>query len=131
MLNRQWGLALSACAEKRDLLRYGIGRGQCVSYDLLAKEFGDDDALREFLSPPVQQELAGTGTVIDPSLRIRDPGQRNTCRCIVSKDIGQYSTCMHLCAYCYANTSPASVRRNYARYCEERDRGIFHDAITE
>ena len=27
VLNRQWGLALSVCAEKRDLLRYGIGRG--------------------------------------------------------------------------------------------------------
>ena len=130
-LNRQWGLSLSACAEHRDLLGYGIGRGQCISCDLLTREFGDDDALMEFLSPPGQQELAGTGTATDVSRPLKDPGQRNTCRCIVSKDIGQYSTCMHLCAYCYANTSPASVRRNYTQYCGERDRGIFHDAITE
>ncbi len=131
LLNRQWGLSVSACAERRDLSGYGICRGQCISYDLLATEFSDDDALMEFLSPPGQKELTGTGTTKDPSLRIRDPGQRNTCRCIVSKDIGQYSTCMHLCAYCYANTSLARVRRNYMQYCGERDRGIFHDAITE
>lgn len=130
-LNRQWGIAISACAEHRDLSGYGIGRGQCISYYLLAKEFSDDDALMGFLSPPGQQTLAGTDRATDPSLRIRDPGQRSTCRCIVSKDIGQYSTCMHLCAYCYANTSPASVRRNYTRYCEEKDHGFFHDAITE
>ncbi len=67
----------------------------------------------------------------DPWRRLKDPGQRNTCRCIVSKDIGQYSTCMHLCVYCYANTSPHRARRNYARYVADRDRGIFHDAITE
>ena len=130
-LNRQWGLSVSACAERRDLSGYGISRGQCISYDLLAKEFSDDDALMDFLSPKGQQTLTGSGTTMDPSRLLKDPGQRSTCRCIVSKDIGQYSTCMHLCAYCYANTSPASVRRNYARYCEERDRGIFHDAITE
>jgi hypothetical protein len=130
-LNRQWGLNLSACAEHRDLSVCGIGKGQCISYDLLAKEFSDDEALMEFLSPHGQQEIAGSGAATDPSLRIRDPGQRNTCRCIVSKDIGQYSTCMHLCAYCYANASPASVRRNYTRYSEEKDRGSFHDAITE
>lgn len=130
-LNKKWGLSLSGCAERRDLSGYGIDRGQCISYDLMIKEFGDDAALMDFFSPTGQQELAGTRSSTDLSRFLKDPGQRSTCRCIVSKDIGQYSTCMHLCAYCYANTSPASVRRNYARYCEEKDRGIFHDAITE
>jgi hypothetical protein len=130
-LNRGWGLSITACAERRDLSGYGIGDGHCISCDLLTKEFRDDNALMDFLSSPGQQELTGTGIARDPSRHLKDPGQRSTCRCIVSKDIGQYSTCMHLCAYCYANTSPARVRRNYARYCDEKDRGIFHDAITE
>jgi hypothetical protein len=131
VLNKKWGLLVSACAERRDLSGYGIGRGQCISHELLTKEFGDDDALMEFLNPRGQQTLGGSVTTTDPSRRLKDPGQRNTCRCIVSKDIGQYSTCMHLCAYCYANSSPARVSRNYARYCGDRDLGIFRDSITE
>ncbi|MEI8330849.1 MAG: DUF1848 family protein [Methanomicrobiales archaeon] len=102
-----------------------------MTNDLLVKGFGDDAALREFRSSPGQQKLTGTGLATDPSLRIRDPGQRNTFRCIVTKDIGKYPTCKHLCVYCYANTSPASERRNYTGYCEERDRRIFLDGITE
>jgi len=129
-LNRRWGLRLSACADRRDLSGYGIGRGQCVSYELLVREFPGDVALREFLRPGGQQELSTAGTAPDPSRRLKDPGQRGTCRCVVSKDIGQYSTCMHLCAYCYANTSQAEVSRNYARYLAERERGVFHDSIT-
>ena len=130
-LNRRWGLSLTACAEGRDLSRFGIGRGQCISYDLLLKEFGDDPLLMDFLQGDDQRTLGGTTASVDPSRRLKDPGQRNTCRCIVSKDIGQYSTCMHLCTYCYATTSPERARRNFARYTADRDRGIFHEAITE
>ena len=85
----------------------------------------------DFLQPADQQTLGGMPVAADPSRRLKDPGQRNTCRCVVSKDIGQYSTCMHLCSYCYANTSPQSARRNYSRYEADREQGIFHDAITE
>ncbi|MFA6332640.1 MAG: DUF1848 domain-containing protein [Methanoregula sp.] len=128
-LNQRWGLSISACAERRDLSRYGIGRGQCISYDLMTTEFSGDAALMAFLKPGGQQALDGSTPAADPLRRLKDPGQRNTCRCIVSKDIGQYSTCMHLCTYCYANTSPSVVQRNYAQYCADRERGIFHDSI--
>jgi hypothetical protein len=130
-LNRRWMLSVTACAEGRDLSRFGIGRGQCVSYDLMTREFEDDRLLMDFLQPNEQQTPGGTANVADPTRWLKDPGQRNTCRCIVSKDIGQYSTCMHLCTYCYANTSPARARRHYSRYIADRGRGIFHDAITE
>jgi len=127
-LNERWGLTLSACAEGRDLSQYGIGRGQCISYDLMTTEFAHDTDLMAFLRPEDQQTLDGSSP--DPLRRLKDPGQRNACRCIVSKDIGQYSTCMHLCAYCYANTSAAAVRRNYSHYLAQRERGIFHDTIV-
>ena len=130
-LNERWGLTITACGEQRDLSQYGIGRGQCISYDLMEREFSDDAGLMHFLHPGDQQTLPLYMQKTGSAPPFKDPGQRNTCRCIVSKDIGQYSTCMHLCAYCYANVSPASVRRNYVRYCEEMDCGIFHDAITE
>jgi DNA repair photolyase len=31
----------------------------------------------------------------------------------MSKDIGQYNTCLHECMYCYANTSKEIARINY------------------
>jgi len=130
-LNEQWGLTITACGEQRDLSQYGIGRGQCISFDLITQQFGDDRELMEFLHPAGQQTLAGTTHVADPTRHLKDPGQRNACRCIVSKDIGQYSTCMHLCAYCYANTSPDRVSRNHAHSIEEQKKGLFHDSIFE
>jgi len=35
----------------------------------------------------------------------RDKGQRLFCGCIMSKDVGEYNTCPHLCEYCYANAT--------------------------
>ena len=130
-LNRRWDISLSACAEGRDLSCFGIGRSQCISADLMIQEFGNDRKLMDFLHPYDQKTLSGNPDAAALSKQLKDPGQRTTCRCIVSKDIGQYSTCMHLCTYCYANTSPERARRNYSRYIADRDRGIFHDAITE
>jgi hypothetical protein len=131
-LNREWRLSITTCVEVRDLSRFGIGRGQCISRDLMLQEFRDDRELMDLLQPGEQETLAGIPSAVsDPSRHLKDPGQRNTCRCIVSKDIGQYGTCPHLCSYCYANSSPERARQNYARFCADRDRGIFHDAITE
>ena len=130
-LNRRWGLSITACGECRDLSMYGILPGQCISYGLMTKEFGGDQALMEFLQPGGQQALTAASRSALPARYLKDPGQRSCCGCIVSKDIGQYSTCMHLCAYCYANSSPAAVRRHYLQYLGDGERGVFRDTIRE
>jgi hypothetical protein len=43
----------------------------------------------------------------------RDKGQRLFCGCIVSKDIGEYNTCPHLCEYCYANATKQLALQNW------------------
>jgi hypothetical protein len=129
-LNSRWGLSITACGERRDLTAYGIGRGQCIGYELLASEFSHDPVLGGFLSVPDQVACTGTGAHKYPSRQLKDPGQRSTCGCIVSKDIGQYSTCPHACLYCYANASPALARRNYQQYLTNRRQEIFHDCIV-
>jgi hypothetical protein len=116
-LNEDWGLELEACGEGRDFSSFGIGKAGCISADILAREFPKDTVVKDFLS-------SGPG-----GRRPKDPGQRKTCGCVPSKDIGRYSTCMHLCRYCYANSSPAMVGKNYAEYCRMRDERTDNPSI--
>lgn len=122
--NEEWGLRIQACGEETDLASYGIGRGGCISYDHLTEEFAADRQLMAFLAPPADPALVGKRRQ-----ELRDPGQRSRCGCVVSKDIGRYTTCTHGCRYCYATTSPAMAQKNYRRYCADRDTGIFHPGI--
>jgi DNA repair photolyase len=116
-LNEEWGLTLEACGEGRDFSSFGIGKAGCISADILAREFPKDTVLRNFLS-------SGPG-----GGRPKDPGQRKACGCVPSKDIGRYSTCMHLCRYCYANSSAAMVGKNYAVYRRLREEGADNPSI--
>jgi hypothetical protein len=130
-LNRPWDLTITACGEKRDLSRFGIHRGQCISYDLLVREFDGDPVLRRFLDQPGIPALKEGESPIGTPDHLRDPGQRSSCGCVVSKDIGQYGTCPHLCLYCYANTSPESVRRRYDAIRKRAGMGIFGESIGD
>lgn len=72
------GMEIFSCAEEIDLRPAGIRPGKCI-----------DDAYIE--------RVFGVGVS-----RLKDPSQRRSCGCVVSRDIGAYGTCPFHCAYCYA-----------------------------
>jgi hypothetical protein len=119
-LNKKWGLTIATCAEDwpvgTDLSKYGIIHNRCIDDELLRRLFPNNKELMKFLeikkSP--QRTLNLSNEISNP---LKDKNQRKSCGCIVSKDIGQYDTCMHLCTYCYANKWDTKVRNRYDKYC--------------
>ncbi len=88
---------LVSCAEDVDLQPYGIYPGKCVDDDLIRRVFGLDLHSK------------------------KDPGQRLTCQCLPSQDIGRYDTCLFGCQYCYANRSFERARRYFSMHESDRE----------
>lgn len=131
--DRGWNFQLATCGERIDINRFGIQHNRCVDDDLMVRFAYDDKTLMDYLNIEIQHHepnLFGYRTIPVGAVFIkddlygikkknnRDKGQRQFCECIISKDIGQYDTCPHLCEYCYANSSKESALRNHKTHTE-------------
>jgi len=128
-LNRRWGYTLATCGEKVDLQQFGIEHNHCVDDALIIRFAYEDQALMDFLKVkifpiPVPNLFGESESLPDDAIILpnntyathgdnRDKGQRLFCGCIVSKDIGEYNTCPHLCEYCYANATKQLALQNW------------------
>jgi DNA repair photolyase len=112
---RETGLTIATCAEGIGLAEFGIEHNRCIDDRLMIELFPKDQKLMEFLGYEPDLFAAPSRPYL------KDKGQRKECGCIVSKDIGMYDTCPHLCAYCYANSSCKAVEANRRRHRTEAD----------
>ena len=112
-LCNEWGITPVTCGEEIDLTAYGVEKNKCIDDELLLEISRNDPALVKLFGYSLDLKVDLFGKCEQPKRKeIKDLGQRKECGCVFSKDIGQYNTCMHLCVYCYANTSSATVKRN-------------------
>ncbi len=123
-LNEKWHYQLATCGEKIDIGQYGIQHNRCVDDDLMIRFAHHDKALMDFLGVEIKQTLFGVDII--KMKDNRDKGQRQFCGCMVSKDIGEYNTCPHLCEYCYANVSKEEAIKNWKQHENNR----FGETIT-
>jgi len=119
-----WTIQMATCAETVDLSGFGIEHNSCIDADLIERLFGDDRELVYYIHTGKlpEPDLFGSVPEIPPERKnLKDPGQRKACGCIISKDIGMYNTCRHLCVYCYANSSSELVRRNQRKHSADKE----------
>lgn len=119
-----WKLTLATCAEKIDLEEYGIEHNKCIDGDLMERLFVEDKELVFYLRTGKLPEPDLFGEIPElpfESKNLKDKGQRKLCGCMISKDIGMYNTCRHLCAYCYANTSRNLVLKNKEKHNDDSE----------
>ena len=91
------GMEIQSCAEKIDLTSAGVPPGACI----------DAGLIRSLFSIQVPEK--------------KDPNQRKLCRCVQSRDIGAYNTCIQGCVYCYATGSLEQPRDRYRRHDPDRE----------
>lgn len=127
----QWNYKLATCGEKVDLSEFGIEHNKCIDDELITKISYKDKELMDFLGIRIkfvddylfgEESLPEDAILIDGNYYAvrtksnKDAGQRALCGCIVSKDIGQYNTCAHMCEYCYANSDKDEAKANYEKF---------------
>ncbi len=125
---RGWNYQLATCGEKIDIEQYGIQHNRCVDDNLMIRFAHHDKVLMDFLGvdiKTIENSLFGAELIPANAIMLsdtqyalkkkdnRDKGQRQFCGCMVSKDIGEYNTCPHLCEYCYANASKEVALKNW------------------
>ena len=106
-IGKEYGIRVKACSEQTDFSALGVARSACI----------DPTRIEKLLHCRLN-----VGT---------DKNQRSLCGCMESIDIGTYDSCMNGCIYCYANSSPARVKQNFALHDPDSPLLIGHPSAED
>lgn len=85
---QKYHILIKSCGETSDLSVVGIQQGQCIDPYLISWITGKDFT------------------------KSKEDTMRGGCKCVKSIDIGEYNSCLHYCAYCYANYNSSTIEKN-------------------
>ena len=89
---KKHNMIIQTCATVENLEQYGILQSGCMTSDILSQ---------------------ANGITLK---KIRHSGNRQGCRCMENRNIGDYDTCPNGCKYCYANQNPQIAQENYKKH---------------
>jgi hypothetical protein len=92
---REFGMQLRVCSQA-SYVGAGCAEARCVDADRLA-------------------------TIRGRPLSVPEKGNRPECACHQARDIGDYDTCPHGCAYCYAVRDQGLARARYSQHDPESE----------
>ncbi len=91
-ISKKYNLKLQTCADIENYGEYGISCSGCITTEVLSRALGVKFR------------------------KIPHHGNRKNCKCMPSRDIGAYNTCLNGCKYCYANSRPDIAYQNISKH---------------
>ncbi len=89
---KKYNMTIQTCATIEDFKQFGILQSGCMTSKILGN--ANDITFK----------------------KIRHSGNRQGCKCIENRNIGDYDTCPNGCKYCYANKKPQIAMKNYQKH---------------